>query len=130
VDALHRTAGDNKYTNARYVVLPLSAALADDGKILKGAKVLVWGFLYKPDIDDDRESPSYEIIELLRERGAEGRLLRSAHSVAHPGRKHDIGLVSTPLSAREFASVRRVILATAHKEFIDPRCYNGVRATL
>ena len=38
---------------------------------LRGARILVLGLSYKADIDDDRESPSYEIIELLRERGAD-----------------------------------------------------------
>jgi UDP-N-acetyl-D-glucosamine dehydrogenase len=38
---------------------------------LRGARILVLGLSHKVDIDDDRESPSYEIIELLQERGAD-----------------------------------------------------------
>jgi len=45
-------------------------ALNDQGKALKGSKVLVLGAAYKPDIDDLRESPSLDVINLLREKGA------------------------------------------------------------
>ena len=65
----------------------LAEALADDGKTLNGAKVLVLGLSYKADIDDDRESPSYEIIELLQERGAEVAYCDPHIPVAHPGRQ-------------------------------------------
>ena len=41
------------------------------GKALKGAKILILGMAYKKDIDDQRESPSLRIIELLKENGSE-----------------------------------------------------------
>jgi UDP-N-acetyl-D-glucosamine dehydrogenase len=40
------------------------------GKAVKGAKVLVIGLSYKKDVTDTRESPAYEVIEKLEERGA------------------------------------------------------------
>ncbi len=54
----------------RHVTLKVQDALNDQGKALKGSKVLVLGAAYKPDIDDLRESPSLDVINLLREKGA------------------------------------------------------------
>ncbi len=55
----------------RRVVDHLQRALNDRGKPVKGSKVLVLGIAYKPDIDDPRESPSFELIEQLLHLGAE-----------------------------------------------------------
>ena len=43
-----------------------AAALAAHNKSLRGRRVLVLGLAYKADVDDDRESPSYRLMELLR----------------------------------------------------------------
>ncbi len=53
-----------------YVVSRVSMALNDQEKALKGSKILVLGVAYKRDIDDPRESPSLDVIELLDKRGA------------------------------------------------------------
>ena len=42
----------------------------DRGKPVKGSKICLLGVAYKKDVDDPRESPSFELMELLRERGA------------------------------------------------------------
>jgi UDP-N-acetyl-D-glucosamine dehydrogenase len=55
----------------RYVVSRLLEAMNDRGQVLKGARVLVLGVAYKPDIDDIRESPALDVIALLRQKGAE-----------------------------------------------------------
>jgi UDP-N-acetyl-D-glucosamine dehydrogenase len=54
----------------RYVVARLLDALNDRGQTLKGARVLVLGAAYKPDIDDVRESPALDVIGLLKKKGA------------------------------------------------------------
>ena len=54
----------------RYVVSRVMEAMNDRGKTLKGSKVLVLGAAYKPDIDDVRESPSLDVIALLKKKGA------------------------------------------------------------
>jgi UDP-N-acetyl-D-glucosamine dehydrogenase len=120
-------AGEINTRMPNYVVHRLSEALADDRKTLNGSRVLVLGLSYKPDIDDDRESPSYEIIELLQERGAEVAYCDPHIPAAHPGRKHDLGLKSVPLTAEEFAKYDAVVLATAHTAFKDAALYTGVR---
>jgi UDP-N-acetyl-D-glucosamine dehydrogenase len=63
-------AGEVNVAMPRYVVDKLQLGLNDQGKALKGAKVLVLGLAYKKDIDDPRESPSFELIDILLGRGA------------------------------------------------------------
>ena len=63
-------AGEVNVSMPRYVIDKLQLALNDQGKALKDAKVLVLGLAYKKDIDDPRESPSFELIEILLKRGA------------------------------------------------------------
>jgi UDP-N-acetyl-D-glucosamine dehydrogenase len=54
-----------------FVVRKVSDALNEEGKALRGSKVLILGVAYKKDIDDLRESPALEIMHLLQEKGAE-----------------------------------------------------------
>lgn len=55
----------------RYVVGKVQDTLNNQGKALKGSRVLVLGVAYKPDIDDVRESPALDVIGLLQQGGAE-----------------------------------------------------------
>ena len=57
----------------RWVVGKVAEALNDDRKAVNGSRVLVLGAAYKPNVDDTRESPALDVMELLRERGAEVR---------------------------------------------------------
>jgi len=63
-------AGEINTQMPNYVVGRLISALNDHEKSLKGSKVLVLGVAYKPDIDDMRESPGFEIIKILSDAGA------------------------------------------------------------
>lgn len=54
-----------------YVVNKVANALNDDGLPVRGSKVVVLGAAYKPDVNDVRESPALDVIELLRQRGAQ-----------------------------------------------------------
>ncbi len=54
-----------------YVVSQLVAALNATGQPVKGSRILVVGVAYKADIPDDRESPSYSVMDILHEKGAE-----------------------------------------------------------
>ena len=53
-----------------YVVEKTIRALNERGIPIKGAKILIVGVAYKPDVDDDRESPAFVIMKLLEEAGA------------------------------------------------------------
>jgi UDP-N-acetyl-D-glucosamine dehydrogenase len=120
-------AGEINTRMPAYVVSRLERALAEEKKTLNGASILVLGLSYKADIDDDRESPSYEIIELLQGRGAQVAYCDPHIPVAHAGRKHDLGLKSVPLTAEEFAKYDALVLSTAHAAFKDSALYKHTR---
>ena len=63
-------AGEINTAMPEYVVSRVTEALNDFGKPVKSSRVLILGVGYKANVDDDRESPSYEIIKLLEKRGA------------------------------------------------------------
>ena len=113
-------AGEINTGMPAWVVSRVSAALSDEGKSVKGAKVLILGLSYKPDIDDDRESPSYELIRLLRERGAEVSYCDPHFPATRPTRKHELRMRSVPLTAEEFARYDLVLLSTAHQRVLRP----------
>ncbi|PYQ27436.1 MAG: nucleotide sugar dehydrogenase [Acidobacteria bacterium] len=120
-------AGEVNTAMPRYVVDRIVEAVNRDGKSIFGARVLVLGLSYKPDIDDDRESPSFELIELLQERGAIVSYCDPYVPVARRGRKHDLGLASVPCTSEEFASHDAVVVSTPHSQFKDPALYANVK---
>ena len=54
----------------RYVVRKVAEALNEDSKPVRGSKVLILGVAYKADVDDVREAPALDIIQLLMQQGA------------------------------------------------------------
>ena len=64
-------AGEINVEMPRYVVSRLQRALNDRGKPVKGSRILLLGLAYKKDVADPRESPAFEILDLLLELGAD-----------------------------------------------------------
>ena len=64
-------AGEVNTAMPDYVVARVAEALNDDAKSIKGSKILLLGMAYKPNVDDDRESPSYVLTEKLEGKGAQ-----------------------------------------------------------
>ncbi|MDA1129560.1 MAG: nucleotide sugar dehydrogenase [Chloroflexi bacterium] len=97
-----------------YVVSRIVDALNDDTKSLKGSKVLVLGVAYKADVDDVRESPAIEIIDLLEKKGAHVTY-NDPHvpSLDVDGRKH----YSTPLDPEALRSNDCTVITTAHNAY-------------
>jgi UDP-N-acetyl-D-glucosamine dehydrogenase len=120
-------AGEINTSMPGYVLERTARALNRHGKSLKGSKALVLGLSYKADIDDDRESPSFEIIEKLREAEASVAYCDPYIPVARPGREHDIRLSSVPCTAEEFARHDVLVVSTAHSDFKDARLYAGAK---
>lgn len=64
-------AGEINTAMPEHVVHRVADALNAQNKAVKGSRVLILGLAYKPNVDDERESPSYVLMDLLSERGAE-----------------------------------------------------------
>ena len=107
-------AGEVNLAMPAYVIERLADALNERGKSLNGAKILILGVAYKRDLDDDRESPSFKLIELLQRKHA----LISYHDpfvpTLRPGRRHDYGLRSVALTADALSAADAVLIATDH----------------
>ncbi len=107
-------AGEVNTAMPHYVVDRTQGALNDDRKSVKGAKVLVMGVAYKKNIDDSRESPSAEIIELLRDRGAEVTYHDPFIPTYPSMRKYRIDLKSVPLTPDTLRAMDCVLILTDH----------------
>ena len=111
-------AGEINHVMPEYVASRLLHALNERGKAVKGAKVLLLGLAYKPDIDDVRESPSFELIEKLEELGAKVDYNDPHVSETHYMRRWgNLGKKSVPLSKESLASYDVVLIATNHSAY-------------
>jgi UDP-N-acetyl-D-glucosamine dehydrogenase len=110
-------AGEINTSMPYFVVQRVMDALNNHGKAMKGAKVLILGAAYKKNIDDDRESPSYKLMELLTERGAEIRYNDPHIPTLRPTRKYNFGLSSTPLTEENLQQSDCILIATNHDAY-------------
>jgi UDP-N-acetyl-D-glucosamine dehydrogenase len=107
-------AGEINTGMPHYVVERVSAALNERGRAMKGSRLLVLGAAYKPDVDDCRESPAFELMELLEARGALIAYNDPHVPVLPPLRGHSIRLESVPLTPEILAAQDVVLIATDH----------------
>lgn len=110
-------SGEINKAMPEYVVSKLMDGLNNNGKALKGSRVLVLGIAYKKNVDDMRESPSVEIMELLEAKGAVVAYSDPHVPVFPKMREHHFTLSSEPLTADNLASFDAVVLATDHEKF-------------
>lgn len=110
-------AGEINTAMPEYVIHRLIEALNERGRALRGSRILVLGLAYKKDVDDLRESPSIELIELLRERGAKVDYNDPHIPRTHKGREHDLRMTSVKLSPKRLRSYDAVLIATDHSAY-------------
>ena len=110
-------AGDVNVEMVRHVVARCEQALAGAGRGLAGARVLILGAAYKKNVDDCRESPALEILELLGERGAEVSFSDPHVARLHPGRVHKFTQESVKLSPETLKAFDLAVLITDHDDF-------------
>ncbi|MEW5724126.1 MAG: nucleotide sugar dehydrogenase [Thermodesulfobacteriota bacterium] len=110
-------AGEVNRQMPEWVVRKTMDALNERGQALKGARVLILGVAYKKNVDDMRESPALEIMEILRHKGA--RVSYSDPYIpAFPTlRRGQYDLASVDLTPENLAGADCVLLVTDHDDF-------------
>jgi UDP-N-acetyl-D-glucosamine dehydrogenase len=110
-------AGEINTAMPSYVVERAAEALNSVRKPLNGSRVLVLGLAYKPNVDDERESPSYRILESLKRRGALVDYHDPHVPEIRPTREHPqwAGARSVEWNRQVIGAYDAVIIATAHQ---------------
>lgn len=107
-------AGEINRRMPHLVVERVGMALNDQGKPVRGSRVLVLGMAYKPNVDDVRETPAAEIITQLTDLGAQVSY-HDPHVPVFPGmRKYDLDMASSPLTAHTLEAADAVLIVTDH----------------
>ncbi len=110
-------AGEINSSMPEYVVSQTINALNKNGKPLKNSKVLILGISYKKNIDDIRESPSLDIINLLNKKEAKIDFCDPFFEVIPKTRKFNFNLKGIDLTKENLSNFDVVILASDHDIF-------------
>ncbi|MGN6318224.1 nucleotide sugar dehydrogenase [Trinickia sp.] len=110
-------AGEVNSDMPQWIVSKIADALNNRERAIKNSRILVLGIAYKKNVDDMRESPSVELMELLRDKGAHVEY-SDPHVPTFPQmREHHFDLASVAITAESIASYDLVLLATNHDAF-------------
>jgi len=111
-------AGEVNMSMPQYVIHQLQEALNESAKSIRGSKICLLGVAYKKDVDDMRESPSLELMEMLLNRGAE-LTYNDPHVPKLPTlRRYDMShMESVELTPEFLASQDCVLIATDHTAY-------------
>jgi UDP-N-acetyl-D-glucosamine dehydrogenase len=110
-------AGEINTSMPMYVIHRAAEALNGRRKSVNGSRILIVGLAYKPNVDDERESPSYTLMELLKERGADVAYYDPYVPVIRPTREHAhwAGTRSVEWNRQILESFDAAIIATNHQ---------------
>jgi len=108
-------AADINTNMPRYVVSRVMDALNQRGMTLQGARCLVLGAAYKPDVNDIRESPSLDVIGLLQKKGA--HVQYHDPYIPHLRTHDDVDMKSVDDLKKAVSEADCVIIITNHKEY-------------
>jgi UDP-N-acetyl-D-glucosamine dehydrogenase len=109
-------AGEINTRMPEHVIHRVADALNSQQKALNGSRVLVLGLAYKPNVDDERQSPSYVLMDFLRERGAEVAYYDPYVPIIKPTREHShfVGRKSVKWNRSIIETFDLVLIATNH----------------
>ena len=111
-------AGEVNRSMPHYVVEGVIKALNNRGKPLRGSRICLLGVAYKKNIDDPRESPAFELIDLLGQGGAELSYNDPHIPVLPQMRHHNVpDLMSQDLTSEYLASQDCVLISTDHSAY-------------
>jgi UDP-N-acetyl-D-glucosamine dehydrogenase len=114
-------AGEVNTAMPGYVIGRLADALNDRGKPIKGSRILLLGMAYKRDVDDTRESPGLELMDLLAEKGAEVVYHDPyIHALPTTRRYPHLRQQSQELTADLLAAQDAVVVVTDHSTYDWP----------
>ncbi len=108
-------AGEINSAMPYHVISNVTRALNQQGKALKGSRVLVLGVAYKKDIDDLRESPALTIIELLQKNGAQVSYNDPYFPFINKGRHYDLQMKCPPVD--DIDKYDCVLIVTDHSDY-------------
>ncbi len=110
-------AGEVNTEMPMYVVHQTVEALNSHKKSINGSRILILGLAYKPNVDDDRESPSYILLDLFKSRGGEMSYYDPHVPEIRPNREHPhwAGTKCVEWSRENISSYDVVIIATDHQ---------------
>ncbi len=100
-----------------WVINKVMDALNEHEKSIKGSKILVLGAAYKKDIDDPRESPSFKLMEIMLDKGAEVDYNDPLIPELPSMRMYDIKRKSVDLTAENLAKYDCVLISTDHSAY-------------
>jgi len=112
-------AGEINTSMPKYVIQKVAEALNEAGKPIKGSKICVLGAAYKKDVDDVRESPALEIMELLQHRGAILSYSDPYIPRLHKMRAYDFSHMSSVKLSEEVLRSHDVALITTDHTNVD-----------
>jgi UDP-N-acetyl-D-glucosamine dehydrogenase len=109
-------AGEINTRMPEHVVHRVADALNSQRKSISGSRILVLGLGYKPNVDDERQSPSYVLMDLLQERGAEVAYYDPYVPVIKPTREHAqlAGKMSVQWNRATIQNFDLILIATNH----------------
>ena len=109
-------AGEINTRMPEHVVHRVADALNEQSKAIKGSRLLIVGLAYKPNVDDERESPSYALMDLLNKRGAEVEYYDPYVPMIKPTREHShfAGKQSVEWNRTTISGFDLVLIATNH----------------
>jgi UDP-N-acetyl-D-glucosamine dehydrogenase len=109
-------AGEVNTAMPQHVVNRAAEALNDREKAVKQSRILIVGLAYKPNVDDERESPSYRLLEMLKARGATVAYYDPYVPVIRPTREHAhwTGTKSVAWDRETISSFDLTLIATNH----------------
>jgi UDP-N-acetyl-D-glucosamine dehydrogenase len=110
-------AGQVNRSMPEYVVQRTMIALNDQGKAVKGSRILLLGLAYKADVDDMRESPTFELLDRFTALGADVSYHDPHVPEIGPTREHAKwqGVKSQPWNEKIIRQQDAVVIATNHK---------------
>ena len=121
-------AGEINTRMPEYVIEHVIEALNEQGKPVRGSRIAILGMAYKKDVDDPRESPSFELMDLLRARGAVLSYNDPHVPVLPRVRHHDVPLLASQELTPEYLAAGKPVVSTSIRDVVKPYGEQGLVA--